>query len=315
MKALRATGWLCVAWVAYGCAASGDGWDEEGFDSSEVPGEGRPKIKGGSEATAYPQAVAIDMDGGASSCSGSLIAPGLVLTAGHCVYQFSSFDVSAPYAQQQSSGSKSAVFDFNNTGDSVDPNTHDVGVIFLDYEITISEYLQVASMPVAFGSYGQNIGRIDNGQFTSQLFLGPPVEMKDGKAIGYPYDYYSTEITEPGDSGGPVVIPGGPPYTVIGVNSGGGGGEQITARTDLVYQWLQDQISASGGSSSPAPPQPPQPPPGGGTCDHGPCEAGAPLDPNCDPCVQAICSYDDYCCNAEWDDICTEEAMYICGAC
>ena len=268
---------------------------------------------------AYPEAVLIDMDGGASACSGSLIAPGVALTAGHCVYGFSSFDVLAPYASppQQSSGSKSAVFDFTSTDpQTVDPNVHDVGVIFLDQEIALASYLEVSATPAAIGSTAHNIGRIDNGQFSSsQLFIGPPITLKDGKDIGYPYDYYSTEITEPGDSGGPVVIPGGPPYTVIGVNSGGGGGEQITARTDLVYQWLQDQISASGGSSSPAPPQPPQPPPGGGTCDHGPCEAGAPLDPNCDPCVQAICSYDDYCCNAEWDDICTEEAMYICGAC
>jgi hypothetical protein len=51
----------------------------------------------------------------------------------------------------------------------------------------------------------------------------------------------------------------------------------------------------------------------GPTCDHAPCEPGAPLDPSCDPCVEAVCATDPYCCTNEWDRQCVDEAEAICG--
>jgi hypothetical protein len=63
--------------------------------------------------------------------------------------------------------------------------------------------------------------------------VGKPVTLTD--ASGYPYAYASQEIIESGDSGGPVVLPGAAPHTIVAVNSGAGNG-QIMARTDAVNQ-------------------------------------------------------------------------------
>ena len=56
-------------------------------------------IVGGVRASDHPEAVLVDMDGAA--CSGSLIAPRVVLTAGHCVDGSSVWTITAPYAGGQ----------------------------------------------------------------------------------------------------------------------------------------------------------------------------------------------------------------------
>ena len=48
-------------------------------------------------------------------------------------------------------------------------------------------------------------------------------------------------------------------------------------------------------------------------CAHDPCAMGVVLDPTCDPCVDAICKSDSYCCNQDWDDVCTGAVGQICG--
>jgi hypothetical protein len=59
--------------------------------------------------------------------------------------------------------------------------------------------------------------------------------------------------------------------------------------------------------------------PGGGTpntCAHSVCAEGEKLDPACSECATIICSedVDPYCCNTEWDDICTGRIAEHCGA-
>jgi len=316
-----------VALLVAGCALTGP------VDQSEDALEARPDpqaIVGGTEALAYPEAVLINMLAPTQSyCSGSLIAPRVVLTAGHCVVQWSSFEVIAPYASppQSSGASQKATFDYTDTGQQVNPNQHDVGVIILDTPINIPAYLQVPSAPVSFGTQAYNIGRIDNGNLSqTSLYVSSAVTMQDGQSIGYPLAYTATEVIEPGDSGGPVVLDGPAPRTVIAVNSGGGTGTEILARTDLVATWLQDQIAnvgggggggAGGGNPLPPPgaggsgPGNPPPPPPGGNCN--PCAPGPPLEPSCDPCIFALCGFDPYCCQVEVDEQCIMEVQMICG--
>ncbi|HUQ02725.1 MAG TPA: hypothetical protein VM261_09535 [Kofleriaceae bacterium] len=72
-------------------------------------------------------------------------------------------------------------------------------------------------------------------------------------------------------------------------------------------------IDGGGGGGGGGQP-PPQPPPGGGGCTHDVCEPGEPLDPACDPCVEAVCQVDDFCCTQAWDEQCAFGAEQVCGA-
>ncbi|MFO0612432.1 MAG: trypsin-like serine protease [Polyangiaceae bacterium] len=230
--------------------------DEEA-DIEEASGRD-DAIVGGTAATAYPEAVLIQMYNGgslSSYCSGSLVSPRVVLTAGHCVQGIDGWVVKAPFASNQQAQAASAkTYDWNTDSEYVDPNQHDIGLIILSKDITLASYPTIATTPVAFGSKAQNIGRIQNGNLsTTKLFIGAQVSMLDGKKYGFPFDYASSEIIESGDSGGPVVVPG--THKIIAVNSGGGGGSQVLARVDLLASWINGEIAkAKGGSTTPATP-------------------------------------------------------------
>src|SRR5262245_53164716 len=49
-------------------------------------------------------------------------------------------------------------------------------------------------------------------------------------------------------------------------------------------------------------------------CAHGLCTTGPALDPSCDSCVGEICMADPFCCSSNWDGICVNEVMTICGS-
>jgi secreted trypsin-like serine protease len=219
-------------------------------------------------ATAYPEAVLIQMyeDGQFSSyCSGSLIAPTVVLTAGHCVYGFNGFTVKAPFAQNQSAQANgAALYDWSNDSEFVDPNQHDVALIFLATPIDIATYPTIATSGLASGSKVRNIGRIRNGVLSNtKLYIGRELTVRPGSQVGFPFAYATAEVIESGDSGGPVVKTG--THQIVAVNSGGGGGSQVLARVDLVADWIHDQVDAQGGGTEPEPEPEPEDPCGGVT--------------------------------------------------
>ncbi|HVY46456.1 MAG TPA: trypsin-like serine protease, partial [Minicystis sp.] len=234
---------LAAPMFAAGCAAPpGD---------PEPVANGSEPIVNGTSASAYPEAVLVDLYQGGQLygyCSGSLIAPQVVLTAGHCVYQFNSWHIKAPYVSQTATASSGATYDWTATGESVDPNMHDIGLIFLNTPITLNAYPDIPSSPVSSGSQVVNIGRIRNGQVSmSGLYVSTPITVHSGSQYGYPYDYEAQDVIESGDSGGPDEIPG--THTIVSVNSGGGQ-DEVLARTDLLYDWIEQQIQAHGGSGS-----------------------------------------------------------------
>jgi hypothetical protein len=242
-------GILSAAAAVSGCLATSEPTDVEQPGASD---ETDSAIIGGTPATAFPEAVLVNMfvDGKLqAACSGAVIAPKVVLTAGHCIFGFNGWSIIAPFADHQEILSTSAaVFDYTVTSEFVDPSKHDVGLIFLSAPIELASYPTVAAAPAADGTEVVNIGRIDDGMFSnSQLFVSRPISVKRADSIGFPFDYIATGIIQSGDSGGPDIVAG--THTIVAVNSGAGTGTEVLARVDLVKDFITEQVTAHGGFS------------------------------------------------------------------
>jgi hypothetical protein len=257
-------------------------------ESLSEGGQSSPIING-STASAYPESALVNMSKNGqvvAACSGSVIAPSVVLTAGHCVAGFTGWSVRAPFAQNQTATATAGeTFDWKDTGsENVDPNAHDIGLVYLASPINLSSFPALASSALADGSQVVDLGRINNGTLSNTaLFVSSAITVRGAANQGFPFDYVSTDVIESGDSGGPVEVPGLPsPHKIVAVNSGAGSGTQVLARVDLLASWIAGKIAAHGGGGNtttppPTTPPPPPPPPPPATC-KGPTE----VEPNND---------------------------------
>ena len=257
--ALRMARVAIAAACASACSASpGDGGGGAPFDSFDSrEGESASAIVDGTQALAYPEAALVEMLNASgtifAACSASIIAPKVVLTAGHCVDGVASWQVTAPYANGQTANATAGgTYDWHENGaDVVNPGHHDIGLLFLDTPIALPSYPALAKHPLKDGTEVVNVGRILNGTIARHnLYAGAPVAVSGGASVGFPFDYTAKLIIESGDSGGPAELPGRTPHLIVAVSSGAGKSNEVLARVDLVYGWIQAQIGAHGGGGA-----------------------------------------------------------------
>jgi hypothetical protein len=220
----------------------------EGDDSVE-PGITFEPIIGGVLASDYPEAAYINIDPTATNmyvCSGTLIAPRVVLTAGHCVDAHSRWEVHVAGSTQVSTSS--AVYDWNEKGaTSVNPAHHDIGLVFLSQPIQLSRFPTLSTSVAATNSAATCVGRVLNGTVQSGAYKANTT-LAPADSIGYPYDYRSAVVIQPGDSGGPVFLSN--THQIAAVNSGASTSLQVLARVDLLRDWISAQIQSHGGSGT-----------------------------------------------------------------
>jgi Trypsin len=257
-----------------GCAVEATSSGELAEDTTAVI----EPIIGGTETTAYPEAALLSMRsaaGASYACSAVLIAPSVVLTAGHCVDGMVSWSVSVSGAHgSAASATRGETFDWHENGAAtVNPSHHDIGLVYLDRPIQIPAFPVLATAAVSDKTQVVDLGRIDNAMLTNSFYKAP-VTVSDAAPIGYPFDYYGVDVIEHGDSGGPVFLPS--THTIVAVNSGAGTGVEVLARVDLLSAWIAQRIATMG----------PAPEAGAGAVDGGaddaqrPPEAGPIADAN-----------------------------------
>jgi hypothetical protein len=129
---------------------------------------------------------------------------------------------------------------------SVNANTPDVGLILLDpgQEFQLDHFPSVQRTQLPDRTEAFNIGRKRSGQLSNRdLYVGHTLTLEASRY--FRFSYQSAEVIEPGDSGGPVLLPG--THTIVAVNSGAGSGSQVLARTDAVISDIEAQVAANGG--------------------------------------------------------------------
>lgn len=249
---------LGIGFVLTGCGASSAGDEDE--ESIEGETQEQP-IVNGRPAAAYTEAALINGDG--FICSGAVIAPRVVLTAGHCTHG-TRFDVVVPATRGRATASQLWT-EYENVGQFVNPSSLDIGVLILDTPIDLPAYPPLSDEAVDDGTLAVNVGRINNGQASnSSLFFGREVMLSNGERTGAPFAYRSEGVIQSGDSGGPVYVGAGKSRKIVAVNSGAGGGSQVLARVDLGRSKLRELIEMSGGPGPVLTPDPVDPQPNTG---------------------------------------------------
>jgi secreted trypsin-like serine protease len=240
--------------LSVGCAAPAEESNEDRVVEST-----ESAIKGGASDFAHPHVAALlsQVDGGyAQSCSGTLIAPNVVLTAAHCTTGLTripvSFDQNLRTASQN--GTLTVVWGNAVSHPGYDPNgdgardRKDIGVVVLDSSV---------SAPLAKLPKAGVLDRLALNQSTPMAVLGYGLDYAIGLGYGGYNNSFERKIANKffsalaptavkvgggdgnscfGDSGGPTFMNINGVETLVGVNIIGDGscaGLQFSYRTDI----------------------------------------------------------------------------------
>jgi hypothetical protein len=232
-----------VSLLAAGCSSG----------ASEPTAANAQAIVHGARAVDYPEAVYVTSDGYVP-CSGVLLTPTVVLSAGHCRGRESTYEVVAPNANGQSAHGSSSWSPY----DGNPAKSSDVMLVFLDTPIHIAAYPTLGATQIAAGTQVVDIGRTLNGSIGTDDYVSPVVTIQGpATPMGFPYNYEALpDISENGDSGGPIMLAG--THTIVAIVDVDTTEENVAettpidlfARIDLVHDAIESAIASRSPPSS-----------------------------------------------------------------
>ena len=219
------------------------------------------RIINGTQTSDYA-AVGLIGDTAGDFCSGTLIAPRYVLTAGHCVEGVA--DTAGTFTVGGHTYQTEKVFlnpGYNGNAIGSD-SANDIAIYKLSEPVVgVTPMLIFHGTPVVgqlltlvgFGGGGTGTSG-SNGDFGIKRVGTTPIDNVTPKLIEWSFDNNSESNTAPGDSGGPAFVTVGGVKYIAGVTSGGDsatagiGDHSFDTRVDAFAAWIDSIVGVSNNS-------------------------------------------------------------------